>query len=121
MRIFKDLELVEHLGSELARIVDIYGKDSFILRENFMTNIFYLDEHQIGKIIDQANDQAILLFCKEAKSTQEIMAFIGMKHKTYFRNNVLKPIIKSGLLELTVPQKPKSPNQKYKTKAKNNK
>lgn len=37
-----------------------------------------------------------------------------MKHKTYFRVHVLQPLIEKGLLVLTIPDKPKSPNQKYK-------
>ena len=41
MRIYKDLELVEHLGSGLNRILEIYSKDSFVIKENFMRNVFY--------------------------------------------------------------------------------
>jgi len=66
------------------------------------------------KANEQASDQAILEFCKEAKSTQEIMNFVGMKHKTYFRKHILNPLLEKELLELTLPDKPKSPNQKYK-------
>lgn len=40
MRIYKDIELVEHLGSGLARILASYDKDSFVVRENFMKNVF---------------------------------------------------------------------------------
>jgi hypothetical protein len=41
------------------------------------------------------------------------MHFLGMSHKTYFRNTILKPMLEKGLLELTIPDKPKSPHQKY--------
>ena len=44
MRIYKDLELVEHLGSGLNRILEAYDKDSFIIKPNYMKNIFYKDE-----------------------------------------------------------------------------
>lgn len=40
MRVYKDLELVEHLGSGLGRILAIYGKESFIISQNFMKNVF---------------------------------------------------------------------------------
>lgn len=68
------------------------------------------------KATEKASDQAILEFCKEPKSTQEIMDVVGVKHKTYFRKNVLNSLLEKELLELTIPDKPKSPNQKYKTK-----
>lgn len=84
-----------------------------------MRNIFYSSEKIFeAKATDQAIDQAILEFCKEPKTTKEIMDFVGMKHKTYFRQNVLSPLFEQGLLELTIPDKPKSPNQKYKTSVK---
>lgn len=36
MRIFKDLELVEHLGSGIPRILKAYSKDCFQFSENFL-------------------------------------------------------------------------------------
>ena len=47
MRIYKDLELVEHLGSGLNRILKAYGKDSFVVKENFMRNVFYTNKKAI--------------------------------------------------------------------------
>lgn len=44
MRIYKDLELVEHLGSGLNRILEVYDKDSFVIKKNYMKNIFYKNE-----------------------------------------------------------------------------
>lgn len=41
MRIYKDLKLVEHLGSGLNRILKAYSRDSFYIKQNFMRNIFY--------------------------------------------------------------------------------
>jgi predicted HTH transcriptional regulator len=41
MRVYKDLEMVEHLGSGLERILKAYGKESFKISQNFMKNIFY--------------------------------------------------------------------------------
>ena len=47
MRIYKDLELVEHLGSGLNRILSVYDKDSFLIKQNFMRNIFYSNINQL--------------------------------------------------------------------------
>jgi len=38
-----------------------------------------------------------------------------MKSRRYFREKILNPLIKGGLLKLTIPDKPTSPNQKYYT------
>jgi len=63
MRIYKDLELVEHLGSGLGRILKAYGKDSFVASQNFMKNIFYSDK----SFDTQVTEQVILEFCREQK------------------------------------------------------
>ena len=41
MRVYKDLELVEHLGSGLNRILNVYGKDCFLIKQNYLKNIFH--------------------------------------------------------------------------------
>ena len=40
MRVFKDLELVEQLGSGIPRILQYYGKESFQFTENFLRMTF---------------------------------------------------------------------------------
>lgn len=55
MRIYKDLELVEHLGSGLNRILKIYNKDSFLIKNNYMKNIFYSNYTKL-KVDDPVND-----------------------------------------------------------------
>jgi len=40
MRVFRDLELVEHLGSGVPRILRSYGKECFKFTENFLRMTF---------------------------------------------------------------------------------
>ena len=44
MRIFKDLELVEQLGSGIPRILEHYGKESFSFSDNFLRMTFMAKE-----------------------------------------------------------------------------
>lgn len=44
MRIFKDLELVEQLGSGIPRILGHYGKESFSFSDNFLRMTFAVQE-----------------------------------------------------------------------------
>jgi len=55
----------------------------------------------------------ILNFCKKARSLAEIQEYMEYKHRNYFKNTILDPLIEQGLLKLTIPEKPTSPNQKY--------
>lgn len=40
MRVFRDLDLVEHLGSGIPRILRAYGRDCFRFTENFLRMTF---------------------------------------------------------------------------------
>ncbi len=49
---------------------------------------------------------------------QTLMAKTGHTNRTRFRNAVLKPLIATGLIEMTIPDKPRSSKQKYRLTAK---
>ncbi len=55
----------------------------------------------------------ILDFCKEAKSVPEIMEQFEFASRTSFRRKYLDVLVKDGKLKMTLPDKPKSKNQKY--------
>lgn len=46
-------------------------------------------------------------------SLVELMGLVNLSHRATFQKNYLNPAIKSNLIERTVPDKPKSPKQKY--------
>ena len=52
-------------------------------------------------------------FCETPRTRKEIMEFIGAKNNYYSFTKKVKPLIDSGQLALTIPDKPKSKNQKY--------
>lgn len=60
--------------------------------------------------------QKLLVFCEHPRSRSEMQDFTGLIDREYFRLNILIPLINKGLLFLTDPNKPKSPNQKYYSK-----
>lgn len=55
----------------------------------------------------------VVAFCTEPKSAKEIMAALGLKHWKTFQINYLNPLLEAGILERTIPDKPKSPQQRY--------
>ena len=42
-----------------------------------------------------------------------LMAALGFSARSKFQQNYLKPALESGLVVMTIPDKPKSRNQKY--------
>ena len=57
----------------------------------------------------------ILKKCKEESSAVELMNILGRTNRTKFKLAIIYPLIDQGFMELTIPDRPKSPNQKYRT------
>ena len=76
------------------------------------TVTFYLQAHNVN---DNVNDNVnnILNFCIIPKSRREIFSHIGLAYHTDAYQKHIEPLVSAGLIELTVPEKPKSRNQKF--------
>ena len=48
-----------------------------------------------------------------ALTKQQIMTILGLENREHFRLTYLQPALAAGLLEMTIPDKPTSKNQKY--------
>jgi len=49
----------------------------------------------------------------EDQGITDLMAISGRKNRTKFRDQVLNPLLEEGLIEMTIPDKPRSSKQKY--------
>ena len=58
-------------------------------------------------------EEKILEFCKEAKTAKEIAEYCGYKGIDRFKRNYLKTLLDKEKIVMTIPDKPKSKNQKY--------
>ncbi|MCF4100110.1 putative DNA binding domain-containing protein [Gillisia sp. M10.2A] len=82
MRIFKDLELVEQLGSGIPRILEHYGKESFGFSDNFLRMTFNAKETaveeggQIGGQIGGQKDAEIDDIKKLTHRQKEVLKLI---------------------------------------------
>ncbi len=60
----------------------------------------------------------ILKKCKNESSAIELMKILKRTNKSKFKNVIINPLVENGFLELTNPDKPKSPTQKYRLTSK---
>ena len=56
MRVFKDVGLVEQLGSGMSRILKAYPKDIFEVSEHFIKAVFPIENAQEMPIIANGNE-----------------------------------------------------------------
>ena len=69
------------------------------------------DAHQVIEL--STVSKQILAFCTTPKSKKELAVFCGFKDLRNFTLKHINPLLKSGQSEMTIPDKPKSHNQKY--------
>ena len=67
-----------------------------------------LENPYVQKLLDVLGDEAL--------SATEIMERLGLSHRPTFRKNYLVPALARGIIEMTIPEKPKSRNQRYRKK-----
>lgn len=124
MRVFKDIGLVEQLGSGMSRILKAYDRSAFDLSEHFVVVSFRYPEGTSPQVAPQVTPQVdgldnmsvrILGYCTEPKSKKELLELCGLSDRKNLTQKYLEPLLKKGLLTLTVPEKPTSSKQKYGT------
>ena len=54
----------------------------------------------------------IVEFCSIPRSRAELIEFTGMS-RYYTMSAIVQPLVEEGKLIMTIPEKPKSPKQKY--------
>jgi len=90
---------------------------------SFFTALFLpvalLDEQVIPKTgtkLALSRHQVVILEkCSKERALLELMRAVARSDRTKFRDQVLNPLLKSGLLEMTIPEKSRSPKQRYRT------
>lgn len=82
-------------------------------RGNFVVK-FYKETIPVGvegKYDDETNN--LIVFCKTPRTRKEICEYLGLSSVTYAIQTHVMPLVESGKIKLSIPDKPKSPKQLY--------
>lgn len=60
-------------------------------------------------------EERLLQFCAVPRTRQEIAKLLGIKSVPYAVTTCVTPLVEKGLLSLSLPAKPRSPKQRYRT------
>ena len=96
----KEIKRSQRIGQEVEQLSFIYdnNNDSLILGTKKGLSWDHLK---------------ILKNCKNESSAIELMEILNRTNKSKFKNAIINPLVEHGFFELTNPDKPKSPTQKY--------
>lgn len=129
-KVFRETSLADELGSGMRntyKYTQLYsgGIPEFIEGNVFKT-IVPLDAVSVGKVgpnmplqvdpqVDPHNNisSKIIFYCRTPRSKKEIAIYCEYKDVKSFSARYLKPLINNGTLQMTIPHKPRSKNQKY--------
>ena len=127
---------IEKWGSGFRRITEVCAKSNlkvkFEIRKNGFMVIFYrkTDEELLDLTGENKNiqkktyekayektyeniEEKILEFCTKERTAKEIAEYCGYKGIDRFKRNYLKRLLEQEKIKMTIPDKPKSKNQKY--------
>ena len=95
----KEIRRSQKIGQEVEQLSFIYSNNDNVI---------------LGTKEGLSQDHLkILKNCKSESSAIELMEILNRTNKSKFKNAIINPLIENGLFELTNPDKPKSPTQKY--------
>ncbi len=122
-RILIMLHITEHTGRGVPRIIRTYGRDTIKIKENTIQVTIPFDrlgaevyaDNNLGtntQVSTQDAADRIIEFCSIPRTFIEIARYLGYTQRKSVRR-YLNPLIDSGRIAMTIPEKPKSKNQKY--------
>jgi ATP-dependent DNA helicase RecG len=66
-----------------------------------------------GTTIQVARLAELLEYCSVPRTRDEMQQYLGIANRGYFRKSIMKSLLETGQLVMTIPDKPNSRNQKY--------
>ena len=121
------IDFIEKAGTGIKRIRDEareQGCPEPVFENNgFFTAIFQPNPEVRARAATQLTDQVtgevtgevlrLLCVLHGEMKRQEMQAALGLKHEDHFRDAYLVPSLKAGVVEMTIPDKPRSSKQRY--------
>ena len=109
IRVFKDVDLIENIGSGVLRILDAYDNSCFKFMDHFLRVSFKYKENpfeydnaaktkssKLGSKKSSrlaVSEHQILELCKTEKSLKEITEYFGYKDVYKFKNNYINKLL----------------------------
>ena len=96
----KNIKRNKKIGQEVEQLSFLYSSES--------------NNNTIGTKKGLSRDHLqILKKCKIESSALELMKILKRSNKSKFKTAIINPLLDQNFLELTIPDSPKSPSQKY--------
>ena len=141
MKMFNLLGIGDHAGSGVPDVYSVWKREKFdepMVEEQFgretperttvtlpLTHMgkavgngaFAVRDDSEGAVraLTKEEMEKLLAFCEAPRSRKEMQEYLGRDSRTHFNEDILKPLMEMEKIRMTIPDKPKSPKQKYVT------
>lgn len=82
-------------------------------RGSFIIKMYKFGEENSATEIENLEDRELILYCKTPRTRKEICDYLGLSSITYAIQTHVMPLVESGLIKMSIPDKPKSPKQLF--------
>ena len=96
----KDIKRSKKIGEEVEQLSFLYSSESNIQTKGTKKGL-------------SRDHLQILKKCKIESSALDLMKILKRSNKSKFKTAIINPLLDQNFLELTIPDSPKSPSQKY--------
>ncbi len=82
-------------------------------RGSFIVKLYKYREKNVIVETEDAEDNELILFCRTPRTRKEICDYLGLNSVTYAIQAHVMPLVKKGIIKMSIPDKPKSPKQLF--------
>ena len=104
----------------IRKVMKEYGlPEPVFLDERGSFVVKFSKERSVWQAVDVSDETAkakykeLAEFCETPRSRDEICEFLNLKSKTYVVKEYVMPLVDRGVLRMTIPDRPRSSNQRY--------
>lgn len=114
---YSGIPRIQHAMAELGLPAPVFVNT----RSNFSVTLRNKPDAATQKASGPASDvpaedpKGLLAFCRQPRSRAEIIAYLGIPSAQYALRRYLDPLVEAGVIRLSLPDKPRSPRQTYRT------
>lgn len=114
---YSGIPRIQHAMAELGLPAPVFVNT----RSNFSVTLRNKSDAATQKASGPASDvpaedpKGLLAFCRQPRSRAEIIAYLGIPSAQYALRRYLDPLVEAGAIRLSLPDKPRSPRQTYRT------
>jgi len=131
------IALIEKAGTGIRRMLEDTKKHNCpepkFKVNGFFTATFWPNIEIAHKVTEQVTEQvgeqvapqvtqqvtpqviAVLEAARTARTREELQGAVGLRDREHFRKTYLEPLLVAGWLKMTIPDKPRSSKQRYRT------